>query len=67
MFTKSDYIDYFKQLSIIESTMQKDFTKYAEKVSDPEMKQLFEQLAKDELAHEDIVKSILNIVKEKIQ
>ena len=65
MFTKQDYIKYFLQIKKIEESMSVKFLRCAEKLEDPEMKELFIQLHKEEMAHNKLADSMLEMFRDK--
>ncbi|HBB67391.1 MAG: hypothetical protein A2X28_07175 [Elusimicrobia bacterium GWA2_56_46] len=65
MFTKQDYVKYFLQIKKIEDSMSVEFLRCAEKLEDPEMKELFMQLHKEEMAHNKLADSMLEMFRDK--
>jgi|GEM_PF-934657 len=59
MFSKEDYINYFLQIKQVELAMQEQFLKYSRAVDDPELKDIFFRLSREETAHNKIVDGML--------
>ena len=59
MFSKEDYVKYFRQVRAVELQMHDRFGSYAEAVSDTELKKFFRSMQRQEKAHSRIVDDIL--------
>jgi len=61
MFTEDDFLHYFNQLQRIETEMHKIYQHLSKEIEHPEYKKLFNQLAKEEKAHEALVQSLKDL------
>jgi len=52
MFTKEDFLDYFDQLQALEIQMKETYADLAKKVQDPEFREIFSRLSREERGHE---------------
>ena len=65
MFTEEDYRKYFREIEKIERSMGLRFRDYAEKVEDPEIKDFFLDMARQEMAHSRVAEALQSILSDK--
>lgn len=58
MFSKEDFLDYFDQILAIEREMKEIYADLADRVTDPEYKEIFNGLADEERGHERLVEEM---------
>jgi rubrerythrin len=58
MFSKEDFLDYFDQILAIEREMKEIYEDLANRVTDPEYKEIFNGLADEEQGHERLVEAL---------
>jgi len=58
MFSKEDFLDYFDQILAIEREMKETYADLADRVTDPEYKEIFGRLADEERGHERLVEAL---------
>ena len=61
MFTNEDFISYFTELEMMEMNMRDLYTEILERVSDPKVRDVFEELAKAEGGHYSLMETLRKI------
>lgn len=62
MFSKKDYLDYFKQLYDVEIVMKKEVEQLLKIVDLPEARKILERIREDEIRHAKIVKDMIKLI-----
>lgn len=60
MFTEDDLLDYFNQLQAIEKKMCSIYQELRDRLTRPEYKDIFAQLAAEEEGHDRIIQNLKN-------
>lgn len=65
MFSKNDYIKYFERIKAMEMKMAALYRDYTSRVDDPEVKNFFAHIQKEEEAHAKVADAMLKMFSKK--
>jgi len=61
MFTKQDFLSYYKQILDTEKKMEETYQYLYEQITHPEYRSVFARLVNEERMHQEKVDSVINL------